>query len=62
VLFRSYERLSTLLEGIQGRFILSINDVPELRDLFSWATIEAVDLSYRISGKATAARELIISG
>ncbi|PZU56413.1 MAG: DNA methyltransferase [Sphingobium sp.] len=57
-----YERLSTLLEGIQGRFILSINDVPEIRDLFSWATIEAVDLSYRISGKATAARELIISG
>ena len=55
-----FERLSDLLKAIKGRFILSINDVPEIRDLFSWATIEPVDVSYRVSGKVTDAQELII--
>ncbi len=57
-----FERLSGLLKGLQGRFILSINDVPEIRELFAWATIEPVDINYRISGKVTAARELVITG
>lgn len=56
-----FERLSGLLKVAKGRFILSINDVPPIRDLFSWASIEPVDLNYRISGKVTAARELVIS-
>lgn len=56
-----FERLSGLLKASKGRFILSINDVPEIRSIFSWAVIEPVDLNYRISGKVTAARELIIS-
>ena len=29
-----FEVLSTLLEGIQGRFILSLNDTPEVRAIF----------------------------
>lgn len=57
-----FERLSGLLKALQGRFILSINDVPEIRKIFSWASIEPVELNYRISGKVTAARELIIRG
>lgn len=56
-----FARLSGLLKALQGRFILSINDRPEVRDLFSWATIEEVGLNYRISGTVTPARELIIS-
>lgn len=56
-----FERLSGLLRTIQGRFILSINDVPQIRDLFAWATMEPIELKYRISGKVTAARELFIS-
>lgn len=54
--------LSTLLRALHGRFIMSINDVPEIRELFAWATIEPVELNYRVSGKVTAARELIIRG
>ena len=38
-----------------------INDTPEVRALFGWARLEEVRLSYRLSGKATPARELIIS-
>jgi DNA adenine methylase len=57
-----FERLSALLEGLQGRFILSINDVPAVRDIFAWADIEEVSLNYRLSGPTTAAKELIITG
>ena len=57
-----FERLSDLLRTIEGRFILSINDRPEVRTIFAGFTIEEVGLAYRISGQVTAARELIISG
>ncbi len=57
-----FEALSGLLEGIKGRFIMSVNDRAETRAIFARFAIEEVELSYRISGKATAARELIIAG
>lgn len=56
-----YRRLSDLLAAIEGRFILSINDTPEIRNVFAGFTIEPVELKYRLSGKVTPARELIIS-
>lgn len=49
-----FTKLSDALRGIEGRFLLSINDVPELRELFSWATIEPVTTSYSIASKADA--------
>jgi len=57
-----FENLKTLLKGIKGRFIMSINDVPEIRELFDWATIEAVETTYSV-GKTKAKRvgELIIT-
>ena len=57
-----FELLSGLLEGLQGRFILSINDTPEVRAIFGSFTIEPVDVTYRVSGLPTKARELIITG
>jgi DNA adenine methylase len=57
-----FERLRALLEPLQGRFILTINDVPEMRALFAGFTIEPVTLNYRLSGPPTIARELIITG
>jgi DNA adenine methylase len=57
-----FERLRDLLEQLKGRFILSINDRPEVRAIFSQFEVEEVGLNYRISGQVTAARELIISG
>lgn len=56
-----FGRLADQLRGLKGRFILSINDVPEIRELFAWAALEPVDLNYRLSGRPTAARELIIT-
>lgn len=55
--------LAARLEALQGRFILSINDVPEIRALYPWATIEPVETTYTIQGRGGAkkAKELIIS-
>jgi DNA adenine methylase len=57
-----FERLRDLLARLKGHFILSLNDRPEVRDLFGEFELEEVGLSYRISGRPTQARELIISG
>ena len=59
-----FEGLAEALKGLRGRFILSLNDVPEVRELFTWATIEEVELTYLLPGKGgqAGARELIITG
>jgi len=57
-----FERLRGLLGGLQGRFILSLNDRPEVRELFAGFEMEEVSLNYRLSGAVTPARELIITG
>lgn len=56
-----FERLSAILAAIKGRFILSINDTPEVRAIFGGFAMEEVGLNYRVGGKPTPARELIIS-
>lgn len=57
-----FERLRGLLDALKGRFILSINDRPEIRAIFAGMTIEPVELSYRVSGRVTEGKELIITG
>jgi len=39
------------------------HDVPDVRELFAWATIETVELSYQAGGAGNTkrARELVIS-
>jgi len=41
-----FEKLAGLLEKIQGKFILSLNDVPEVRKLFGAFHIQGVELHY----------------
>lgn len=56
-----FEALRGLLEGLQGRFIMTINDRSETRRMFADFKVEPVDLIYRLSGAPTAAKELVIS-
>lgn len=59
-----FERLAQLLRGIKGRFILSLNDVPEVREIFAGWSIEAVQATYSTGRKTEARRpfgEVIIS-
>ena len=60
----AFEHLAAALKGLRGSFILTLNDVPEVRSLFgSWAAIEERELSYSVGGEpGLPARELIISG
>lgn len=58
-----FEAMALRLARLRGRWILSINDVPEIRELFAGFAIEEVSLRYSVGGgRGTAARELIISG
>jgi len=57
-----FERLSGLLEALQGRFILTLGDHPRIRAIFARFDIEPVTLTYRLSGPPTVGRERIITG
>lgn len=50
--------LAELLAGIQGRFMLSINDTPEVRGMFDRFTIEEVRLKYTMSRQAGSRSEV----
>jgi DNA adenine methylase len=56
--------MAGVLSRLQGRFILSINDMPEMRRIFKGFRIRPVpvtDTVARHSGAAKSAKELIIS-
>ncbi|NOW46167.1 DNA adenine methylase [Novosphingobium sp. SG751A] len=59
-----FEQMAQVLRRIEGRFILSINDRPEVRRIFAEFQIEEVGVRYTVGGAACSqqARELIISG
>lgn len=58
-----FERLEECLKRLQGRFIMTVNDVPEIREMFAWAEVEQAGITYTAcgNGKAKAATEVIIS-
>ena len=59
-----FTRLAGVLAGIQGRFVMSINDVPPIRAAFAAFTLTEVTTSYTIGNHAdrSATRaELLIS-
>jgi DNA adenine methylase len=59
-----FAELAARLGTIKGRFILSINDVPEIRELFAAFANEPVETTYFVAGANNAMRagELIITG
>ena len=57
-----FVRMATLLRGIKGRFLLSLNDHPEVRKLFAGFCIETVKIAYSLHRKAGKRhQELLIS-
>lgn len=57
-----FQRLADQLAAIEGRFVLSINDVPETRELFGRFATEAVETTYTVMKGAARAGELIVQG
>ncbi len=56
-----FEGIAAQLAGIKGRFLLSLNDTPGVREVFAAFTIEEVRTTYQISGQPKPAREVLIS-
>lgn len=58
-----FERLAEQLRGIQGAFLLSLNDTPEVRAIFEGFAIEAVRTTYTMArGAGKTVGEVLISG
>ncbi|MFT9448446.1 DNA adenine methylase [Gluconobacter japonicus] len=47
-----FEEMAEVLAGIKGRFVLSLNDRPEVRQTFDRFEIEAVEVGYSVSRSA----------
>lgn len=59
-----FTRLENLLRGLSGTFLMSINDTPEIREIFADFIIEEVKTTYSVgvkAGEKGGAAELIIS-
>lgn len=56
-------RLRDVLSHLQGRYLLSINDHPDIRELYRGFNIEEVSVRYSVSrkDKSTLKKELLIS-
>ena len=58
-----FEALADRLKALKGRFVMSLNDVPGVRETFKDFQIEAVGTHYGVAGGgASPAREVIITG
>lgn len=57
-----YDRLAELARTIQGRMIISVNDIPEMRKAFKGLRMETVSITYTVGGgsKPVARGELLI--
>ena len=58
----NYDHMAELARSIKGNMIISVNDIPEMRQVFNGLNIQTVDISYnlKVTGKATPRKELVI--
>ncbi len=56
-----FNQLALILADLKGQFVMSINDTPAIREVFAGFAIVPVGVTYQVSGKATAAREIIVA-
>jgi DNA adenine methylase len=56
-----YHKIAQAMESMKGSAILTINDHPQMRKIFSNFNVEAVEINYTIGGggKGKNRRELI---
>jgi DNA adenine methylase len=48
---KDFQELAGLLAGLKGKFILSLNDVPEVRDIFCEFRMQPIQLAYSAQQK-----------
>jgi DNA adenine methylase len=57
---KDFETLAKILSNLNGKFLLSINDEPEIRDIFKSFDINSVTVDYSVNMKKRAGREPLI--
>ena len=58
---KDYQEMTELLAGLKGKFILSINDLPEMREVFKQFKIKSVSLKYTVNkNQGKEGKELLI--
>ncbi|HGF8677630.1 TPA: DNA adenine methylase, partial [Salmonella enterica subsp. enterica] len=57
-----YERMAQLTTSMQGKMIISVNDIPEMRKAFEGLEMQSVGIKYNLqtTEKAKPKRELVI--
>jgi len=55
-----YDVMASLARSIQGNMIISVNDIPEMRQAFSGLHFETVSLKYSLGNQSLAGHELIV--
>lgn len=58
----NYDHMAELARSTKGKMIISVNDIPEMRQAFNGLNIQTVDISYnlKVTGQATPRKELVI--
>ena len=58
-----YERMADLAKTIEGKMVVSVNDIPEMREAFGGLSMQTVDIRYTVGGSNAnnTSRELIIT-
>ncbi len=58
--FDQHEELAKLLREVQGKWLLSYNDHPAIRELYKGFTIDVVNTRYSVSGTNRESSEILI--
>jgi len=58
--WEQYQALVTMLRELKGKAIVTLNDHPDIRALFSDFTIESTDIRYTVSGGAGVKRQEVV--
>lgn len=53
--------LRNILDKVKGKFLLTLNDIPEIRDMFKEFKIEGEKLTYTVGKYGKQAKEVLIT-
>ena len=58
----NYDHMADLARRIKGKMIISVNDIPEMRQAFNGLNMQSIDISYnlKVTGKPSPKKELVI--
>lgn len=45
-----YARMADLLRTMKGRAVVSVNDIPEMREAFAGLTMSRLEIAYTVGG------------